>query len=455
MTVSAGSNKVILAGDGVTGPPGNPFSLGLSFIGVAGQYVQVILTLADGTETVLSPTNYTLLLTGGTPPAWGIGGTLAYPLTGPALGVGATITVVRVLPLAQAITLQNQASYGAYASAAEQALDLGVMIEQQIGGSITHALVTPQSDPDANLTIPNKTQRALQMLGFDSAGNAIAAQPSSALVSTVMQPVVAASTLAAARALMGIDISSLLPIGMEVDWPGLGGAPPLWLYEDGSLISRVTYPELLNVLAPAVTATITSASNAITGMSVNTTGWATGWIIESPNFTVGTTVASITGPNSITTSNPALSNGTTFRVFPHGNGDGVNTFALPDMTGRVAANLDTGGATLPGATAIGAAIGNKTQSLVTNNLPPYTPLGDVSQPTASYTQGGVPGVAVFGNNGSNHDVATAGAGPFAMQPLAITVTKPNFTGTAQGGTSAAFAIVQPTSIRRTIIYAGH
>lgn len=446
MTVTAGSNKVILQGDGATGPPGSPFSLGTSFIGVGAQYISVIYTDAAGNETVLTPLQFTLALTPGQPPNWGRGGTVAYPLSGPAIAVGTSLTVVRTLPLAQAITLQNQASYGQYASAAETALDLETLLLQQIATTFSRALVAPPTDPDTNLVIPNAVQRALQLLGFDGSGLPIAAQPSSALVSTAMQPVVAAATLAAARTEMGIDTSSVLFIGDVHDYYLLGPAPALWLLLEGQQPNRTDFPELFGALAPAMACVVTNTLNSVTGLAFDTAGWAAGWAVEGAGIPAATTISSIDGANAISLSNPATADGASIRVFPYGPGDGLDTFDLPAVAGRVTAALDIANATLTGGNKIGAVLGEQTHTLLATEMPVHT-----HTPTPAAHQHGNPDFTgqssgVFGFGASTPQTIPIGARaiPAATQTVAI----------ANAGSGGAHNNVQPTFVTRKIIYAG-
>lgn len=137
----------------------------------------------------------------------------------------------------------------------------------------------------------------------------------------------------------------------------------------------------------------------------------------------------------------------------HGVGDGSTTFNLPDKRGRVSAGKDDMGGSsanrltnaddgLNGDT-LGAAGGSETQTLVTANLPPYTPSGTNSGGAASYTFSG----ASF-QSGANSVMGTsisAGAGTPAQ------FTNPTFAGNAQGGTSTAFGVVQPTIVCNYII----
>lgn len=441
MTVTTSTNKTIALGNGVTGPPGQPFTF--DFIGVSAQYISVTYTDANGVDTLLATSAYTLVPTPGIPPTWGIGGTVAYPLTGPAIASGTKLTILRTLPLVQATTIINQASFGQYASATETAIDLQEMQLQQINGNFSRAVVAPASDPNTNLVLPPAAQRALQLMGFDSSGQPIAAQPSSAPVSTVMQPVVAAATLAQARTLMGIDTSSLLPIGAEIDWPGLV-APNLWLFEDGSQKSRTTYALLFNALAPTIPGVVSNASNSVTGIT-DTTGWAIGWPVEGVNIPAATTIASVS-PTSITMNHPAAGPGTAIRIFPFGAGNGISTFQLPDGTGRVYAGVDNAPTVFAAAKHLGDTAGTETITLLTSQIPSHTHV--VTDPTHGHQYFGPP-TNQSGNSAAGTSDLWRGASVIINTGNAATG---NTNQNAGGGGS--HANVQPTSFRRKIIYAG-
>lgn len=134
--------------------------------------------------------------------------------------------------------------------------------------------------------------------------------------------------------------------------------------------------------------------------------------------------------------------GTTF-----GTGDGSTTFNLPDKRGRVSAALDPTGAILtsfaltPDGDTLGAKGGAQATTLVTANLPPYTPSGSVTSITVTSTNADVQvngGQATFNPPG--------GATPFPIwNPASLTSTGTgSFSGTAQGGTSTGFSNIPPT-----------
>jgi microcystin-dependent protein len=133
----------------------------------------------------------------------------------------------------------------------------------------------------------------------------------------------------------------------------------------------------------------------------------------------------------------------------YGSGDGVTTFGLPDLRGRAIFGKDNMGgvsaARLTTAyfgsdpTVLGNVGGAQTQTLITANLPAYTPTGTIGFPA------GAQGFTQPGTNVGVGGVATGG------QTLTLTAT---FTGAAQGGTSTAFGIINPGFILNKIIYAG-
>lgn len=121
-----------------------------------------------------------------------------------------------------------------------------------------------------------------------------------------------------------------------------------------------------------------------------------------------------------------------------GSGDGTTTFNVPDLRGRVIAGVDGGANRLTTATMTSQALngtgGSELRTLGTGNLPPYTPAG-----TPSITVQGAYAITAFTTGSPNASSAADGINNGAGNTLNGT-----FTGTAQGGTSTAFGIVQPT-----------
>lgn len=156
---------------------------------------------------------------------------------------------------------------------------------------------------------------------------------------------------------------------------------------------------------------------------------------------------------------------TLFALFgtTYGTGDGSTTFNLPDLRGRIAAGRDdmggssasrltSGGSGING-TILGAPGGQQAVGLVTAHLPPYTPSGTIgsisvtsnnfvaSNPSDSSAQNS-------GDGGAIRGVSVSTGGGVAKIVSQGTTT---FTGTAQGGTSTPFAVLQPTIISNKLL----
>jgi microcystin-dependent protein len=146
----------------------------------------------------------------------------------------------------------------------------------------------------------------------------------------------------------------------------------------------------------------------------------------------------------------------------YGAGDGSTTFNLPDLRGRVIAGKDDMGGTsanrltnvsgsLDG-DVLGASGGAENRTLLTANLPPYTPAG-----TVGITDPGHNHTIPYQSSGSGFQTAGGGTTPITgtmSTSTAVTSITASFTGSPQGGTSTAFGIVQPTIILNKIIYTG-
>lgn len=128
---------------------------------------------------------------------------------------------------------------------------------------------------------------------------------------------------------------------------------------------------------------------------------------------------------------PALANllGSTY------GGNGITTFGVPDERARARIAIDTGSTgRLTGSGIIGttfaSAGGTSILTLLTANLPPYTPSGSVSGTIAgSNSVGGITNQFTYGNG----SVSALGFGA-------------TFLGTPQGGSSTPFTNVQPSII---------
>lgn len=242
MTINTQTNVVVAQGNGAT----NPFSY--NFLIPLAADAEVIYTDATGASTILNPAQYTI--TGIGNPA---GGTVTYPIVGSPIANGTSLTIARILPLVQATTLSNQGNQ--YPAATEGALDYEMMALQQVSNQSGRALVAPITDATAPGPLPGIAQRANSFLGFDSLGNPIAGAVSGAPVSTAMQPVVAAATVAAALALLGgVSISAL------VNWTAVADA--------NAALGAGLYTYTWTTLTASRTATLRAASAYTPGQQI-------------------------------------------------------------------------------------------------------------------------------------------------------------------------------------------
>lgn len=144
----------------------------------------------------------------------------------------------------------------------------------------------------------------------------------------------------------------------------------------------------------------------------------------------------------------------------YGIGDGATTFGIPDLRGRLIAGKDNMGGSAAGnltttyygtdPTVLGNSGGSQSKVLISSNLPPYTPAGSIAAivTVSSYFDF----YNIAGGTGVNPQILTNTPNRLASEPTATATG--TFTGTAQGGTSAAFSAVNPSIIMNKIIYAG-
>lgn len=144
----------------------------------------------------------------------------------------------------------------------------------------------------------------------------------------------------------------------------------------------------------------------------------------------------------------------------YGSGDGSSTFNVPDLRGRVAAGKDDMGGsaaarlsgttiTSGGATTLGGTGGAEIKTLATANLPPYTPSGSIGGSISSAPYG------IQISNGTSHGSLATGSDSSYPKTneatLSFSMSGATFSGTAQGGTSSAFGIIQPTILLNKLL----
>jgi hypothetical protein len=194
MTVSSETSRNNYTGSGITGPYSYTFRI---------QYVTdltVVTQDSSGLETTL------VYLTDYTVSGVGVrtGGSIT--LTS-ALASGSTISLIRTPALTQLTNLRNQGRY--FPSDVEDALDRGVMIDQEQQDDIDRSLKAPSSDTGSvNMTVPSATLRANKFLAFDGTGapvaTSVAINTGASTVSAFMSGVINQTTAALAQAALGI-----------------------------------------------------------------------------------------------------------------------------------------------------------------------------------------------------------------------------------------------------------
>ncbi len=322
-TVPTASNTITVAGNG------SQTAFAFPFIGVAASDVVVVYTDASGNQTTLvqgpGPTQYQVTLNAVVPPSlWGIGGTVTYNPSGTPIAGGTTLTISRVLPLQQGTSLQNQASFGQYASATEQALDNLAMQTQQVGGQIGRALMMNAANTVAPLPLPPAAQAVGKGLCFDGTGNNVVAclLAPSAAISSAMAPVVDAATLADAKTLLGLGTMA----NENINGGTCGGAT---IQDDGTGNARVVFGTVSDATSQSVTCAFHGTVRSTTGSLVYTLPQSSTlfngfgfWIYANNQGVTLTPNAS----DSIAVGGVALPSGTSF-PFPAGSQTYVTTNA--------------------------------------------------------------------------------------------------------------------------------
>jgi hypothetical protein len=201
MTVATTNNKIIYPGNAST--TSFPFAFATPAVP---SDIQVIYTDSSGNVTTLingpGTSQYQLVInTPISPDPTPVGGTVTYNPSGSPIPFGSSLTIIRVLAVAQNTSLANQETL--YPTAIEQALDYEMMVTQQVLEVQDRAFTVPVSDP-IPLPVPPVAIRAGFGAGFDASGNLVPISLAPAgVISSAMTAVVGASTRALALALLG------------------------------------------------------------------------------------------------------------------------------------------------------------------------------------------------------------------------------------------------------------
>lgn len=117
--------------------------------------------------------------------------------------------------------------------------------------------------------------------------------------------------------------------------------------------------------------------------------------------------------------------------------------AIPNPVGKaiVGAGAANTAGLITSSRTLGSVFGGETATLVTSNLPPYTPAGSIANGAITINnQGSLRAISDFNNNGGGG--GAFGAATSNGVGLTASQAASTFTGTAQGGTSAPFSITQ-------------
>jgi microcystin-dependent protein len=226
-----------------------------------------------------------------------------------------------------------------------------------------------------------------------------------------------------------------------------------YLLAFGQAISRTTYATFMTNTTITQSVTRTNGSPTLTGFS-DTTQIRAGAPVEGSGIPSSLTISSCTSTTCAMSGNASSSGTANVTIFPNGNGDGSTTFNLPNcqdvvlagrgnMSGTPRALLTS---TYFGASpdALGSLGGGQSQTLVTTNLPPYTPGGSITNGGITINGGGSLRTVAgdFNNNGGGG--GSFGAMSSTAPSLSASQAASSFSGTAQGGSSTPFSNVQPT-----------
>jgi microcystin-dependent protein len=246
--------------------------------------------------------------------------------------------------------------------------------------------------------------------------------------------------------------------------PYSGITPPdQYQFTYGQALSRTTYVALFSAITKITSVTCVGGSPTLTNIS-DTSYLPIGGTLESICVSGAPTIISKT-TNSVTLSaNATISTSTTATFFPYGNGDGVNTFNVPDLRGYVLAGRNNMGgvssSTLNSTyfssnannvpNAINAKGGNQSLTLLNANLPQHTHTSPtLTDPghSHSYNTLGSPS-RQDGTQVLSVITSTSGA-TTSVNTTGITLSAS--TGVNASGTSTPLSLLQPTVTMNYII----
>lgn len=242
------------------------------------------------------------------------------------------------------------------------------------------------------------------------------------------------------------------PVGAILPFSGIV-APANYAFPYGQELSRTTYASLFTATTQSQAVTCGSGLPTLTSVA-DTSQISIGGKIEASCLPVPGTVISKTASTVVTNQNALVTTTVTATFFTYGNGNGTTTFNVPDLRGVVLpGRCNMGGAacsvitnpTYTDPNSLNGSGGSQTTTLITANLPAYTPSGAVNITDPGHTH------PYTNNNGGNalSNVNPGGNASAAVTTASTTGITAAFVGVAQGGSSTPIRTVQPS---RTINY---
>lgn len=146
------------------------------------------------------------------------GGTVQYPLSGPPIATGTTLTMVRQVPLQQQTDLVSQAGF--FPESVEGAFDYEMMALQQLADDDARSLAGPVTDPTTlDMELPSAVARAGKVLVFDANG-----QPTAMALQTAAPIVAQVASISALKAITGQTSDEAVNVlGYYAEGDGGGG----------------------------------------------------------------------------------------------------------------------------------------------------------------------------------------------------------------------------------------
>lgn len=261
----------------------------------------------------------------------------------------------------------------------------------------------------------------------------------------------------------GVAVGTVLP------WSGFV-APANYAFAYGQALSRTTYASLLSAVTLTTSITCTAGSPTISNIA-DTGSISVGAVLESACITGSPTVLSRTSNTVTLSSNSTITFTTTGQFFPYGDGDGANTFNVPDYRGVTLVgrcNMGNISCSILSSNyfssnsnntpeSLGAIGGNQSHTLSVAELAAHTHANTLTDPGHSHNINSVLSgntstkVVVEGSGAAVSGVGGGGGfGPQTTWNIVSSQTGITLTN-ASVGSSIPFSIIQPSKTANFII----